>query len=296
MLEAKSYGALSNDPIAGVLARSHMCTDNYLQPMEEGSPLRKMLAGFDGTVHYALPTIPGPLELAPFIGKDLTVRATGVLSCCSCGKRVKKLFAQGYCYPCLVSAPEAADCIIRPELCRAHEHEGRDVEWELEHHYTEHVVYLSYTGGVKVGVTRCTQVPVRWIDQGAVSAVIIARVPYRQLAGLIEVDLKRLFADRTNWRAMLKEVAIDHEALLEARTKARNALREDLQQYFLIDEEPLDIKYPVLAYPPKVTSVNLSKTPEASGVLLGAKGQYLIWEDGRVLNVRNHSGHHVIIE
>ena len=168
-----------------------------------------------------------------------------------------------------------------------------DPEWEQEHHATEHVVYLSHTGGVKVGITRSTQVPVRWIDQGAVAALVIARVPYRQLAGLIEVDLKRVFADRTNWRAMLKKVPVDHEALLAARELAYRTLREDLQQHLLPDALPLDINYPVLAYPPKVTSVSLLKTPEVIGKLMGVKGQYLIWEDGRVLNVRNQSGIHV---
>ncbi|HRH68744.1 MAG TPA: DUF2797 domain-containing protein [Flavobacteriales bacterium] len=263
--------------------------------MSDGSPLRKMLAGLDGQVQYALALNDGPLELAPFIGDIFTVRATGVLSCTICGKRVKKFYGQGSCFPCLQTAPEAAECIVRPELCRAHLGEGRDPDWERDHHFTEHAVYLSYTGGVKVGVTRATQVPVRWIDQGAVSALILARVPYRQLAGLIEVDLKRLFADRTNWRAMLKLVPPDHMALREARSVARNALRDDLQQYLLPAEEPMDIHYPVLAYPPKVTSVQLDKTPEVSGRLLGIKGQYLIWEDGRVLNVRNHSGYHVTV-
>ena len=151
------------------------------------------------------------------IGKDLGLRATGCSAVSVAARRVKKLFGQGFCFPCLQNAPEAAECIIRPELCRAHLGEGRDPEWEQEHHATEHVVYLSHTGGVKVGITRSTQVPVRWIDQGAVSALVIARVPYRQLAGLIEVDLKRLFADRTNWRAMLKKVPADHDALMEAR-------------------------------------------------------------------------------
>jgi hypothetical protein len=223
-----------------------------------------------------------------------TVRATGILSCVSCGRRVKKLFAQGFCYPCLQSAPEAAECILRPELCHAHLGEGRDPEWEREHHATEHVVYLSCTGGIKVGVTRSTQVPVRWIDQGAVSALIIARTPYRQVAGLIEVDLKRTFADRTNWRAMLKLVRPDHTLLFEARSMARNTLRADLLDHFLPEEGPVDIDYPVLAYPPKVTSIGLEKVPEITGLLLGVKGQYLIWEDGRVLNVRNHAGHHVL--
>jgi len=264
--------------------------------MSDGSPLRKMLAGFDGSVTYALPLADGPIELAPYIGGSFTLRATGVLSCVSCGRRVKKLFAQGFCYPYLQNAPEAAECIVRPELCRAHLGEGRDPDWERDHHFTEHVVYLSYTGGIKVGITRSTQVPVRWIDQGAVGALVIARVPYRQLAGLIEVDLKRIFADRTNWRAMLKLVPTDHGALFEARQKAQAILREDLQQYLLTDEQPLDIHYPVLAYPPKVASVSLEKVPVLSGKLLGAKGQYLLFEDGRVFNVRNHSGFHVLVD
>lgn len=261
--------------------------------MGDGQPLFKMLAGLSGTVTYALPFEPQPFELAPFIGHQFTVRSTGVLSCVSCGKRVKKLFAQGFCYPCFTSAPEAAECIVNPELCRAHLGEGRDPEWEIAHHATEHVVYLSYTGNVKVGVTRSTQVPVRWIDQGAVAALVIARVPYRQLAGLIEVDLKRAFADKTNWRAMLKQVPPDTDALESARGHAFHTLRGDLQQHFLRNEEPMVIDFPVLAYPPKVTSVSLEKTPEVSGRLMGIKGQYLMWEDGRVLNIRNHSGFHV---
>lgn len=266
--------------------------------MSTGIPLRKMLADLQpvaggGRVRYALHR-PGPaLELGPFIGNAFTMRATGVLTCAHCGKEVKKLFAQGFCYPCFQSAPEAAECILHPEKCLAHLGEGRDPAWEQQHHATEHVVYMSYTGNVKVGVTRGEQVPVRWIDQGAVAALVIARVPYRQLAGLIEVDLKRLFADKTNWRAMLKQVPVDHTALFEARAEARNGVRGDLVQYLVEDEEPMDIAYPVLAYPPKVTSVNLEKTPEVSGRLMGVKGQYLIWEDGRVLNVRSHTGYHV---
>lgn len=262
--------------------------------MNEGQPLGKMRAvvGDDGVVRYALPFDP-PFDLTPYIGKPLTLRATGVLSCVSCGKRVKKLFQQGFCYPCLISAPEAAECIVHPELCRAHLGEGRDPEWERAHHATEHVVYLSFTGNVKVGVTRATQVPTRWIDQGAVAALVIARVPYRQLAGLIEVDLKRLFADKTNWRAMLKEVEPDADALRGARAQAMGALRTDLHDYLITDDEPQLIRYPVLAYPPKVNSVSLEKQPEVGGVLMGIKGQYLFLEDGRVLNVRNQSGHHV---
>lgn len=263
---------------------------------DEGQPLLKMRAvlGDDARVRYALP-FAAPLDLSPFVGQRLTLRATGALSCVCCGKRVKKLFQQGFCYPCLLSAPEASECIVRPELCRAHLGEGRDPEWERAHHATEHVVYMSYTGNVKVGVTRATQLPTRWIDQGAVAALVIARVPYRQLAGLIEVDLKRVFADKTNWRAMLKEVRPDADALRAARAQAIGALRTDLQEHLLHEEQPVLIDYPVLAYPPKVTSVSFEKQPEVGGVLVGIKGQYLMWEDGRVVNVRNQSGVHVVV-
>ncbi|MCB9184954.1 MAG: DUF2797 domain-containing protein [Flavobacteriales bacterium] len=262
--------------------------------MNDGQPLSKMRSaiGPDGTVRYALPFAP-ETDLSAWVGQRLALRATGVLSCVCCGRRVKKLFQQGFCYPCLTTAPEASECIVRPELCRAHLGEGRDPAWETANHNTEHVVYLSHTGNVKVGVTRAAQVPTRWIDQGAVGALIIARVPYRQLAGLIEVDLKRILADKTNWRAMLKEVLHDPGALRAARAQVIGALNDALREHLLVEEEPIAIRYPMLAYPPKVTSVSFEKQPEVGGTLVGIKGQYLIWEDGRVLNVRNQSGVHV---
>lgn len=261
--------------------------------MIEGFPLSKMPARIDGVVQYAIRSPDGPIDLAPYIGKQFAVHATGALSCCSCGKRVKKFYGQGFCFPCLQNAPEAAECIIRPELCRAHLGEGRDPEWEKEHHVTEHIVYLSRTSGIKVGITRSTQVPTRWIDQGAVAAIAIARVPYRQLAGEIEVNLKAAFADRTNWRAMLKKVDPDSQGLKHIRDKGFASLPAELHQYLLPQEQPVIIEYPLLAYPPKIASVQLARTPEVSGRLMGIKGQYLIWEDGRVLNIRNHTGYHV---
>lgn len=265
--------------------------------MDDGEPLSRMRAalGADGLVRYALP-LARPVDLNALVGRRLALRATGALTCEGCGRRVKRLYRQGFCYTCFITAPEAAECIVRPELCRAHLGEGRDPEWERAHHLAEHVVYLSLTGGIKVGVTRATQVPVRWIDQGAVAALAIARVPYRQLAGLIEVDLKRLFADKTSWRAMLREVRPDAATLRAARAQAIAALRDDLQEHLLPDEEPVEIRYPVLAYPPKVSGIALQDEPLVEGLLVGIKGQYLIWEDGRVLNVRNQAGVHVVLE
>lgn len=247
----------------------------------------------EGAVRYALRHGAHELALNDRVGSPLTVRFTGRMTCVNCDRGVKKFFGQGFCYPCFRDAPEAAECIVRPELCRAHLGEGRDPQWERDHHDTEHVVYLSFTGGIKVGVTRATQVPVRWIDQGAVAAVRIARTPYRQLAGAIEVALKAHFNDRTNWRAMLKPVRPDLDALLAARDLALSALPADLRAHALPAEAPQLLHYPCQAWPDKVASVDLAKDPEVSGVLAGIKGQYLVWADGRVLNVRNHSGFHV---
>jgi hypothetical protein len=259
--------------------------------------LRKMLAGVDparpGRVMYALRLGEDTVALDQLVGTELAIRFTGTMSCVNCGRTVKKFFGQGFCWNCFSTAPDASECIVRPELCRAHLGEGRDSAWEQAHHLTEHVVYLSQTGGIKVGVTRATQVPTRWIDQGAVAALIIARTPYRQLAGLIEVELKKIFADRTNWRAMLTEVKADGEALFTARKLAFAALALELGAYTVDEEAPLVLHYPVLDMPPKVNSVSLEKQPMIEGRLIGIKGQYLIFSDGRVFNVRNHAGHHI---
>ena len=160
----------------------------------------------------------------------------------------------------------------------------------------EYYWHLSLTGGIKVGVTRSTQIPVRWIDQGAVLAVLIARTPYRQLAGAIEVDLKRTLADKTDYRKMLQQVAPDPGALLAARDKAMNDIAPELKAYMLHAEEPRTLSYPMKETLPKVTSVTFEKLPEITGTLLGIKGQYLLWKDGRVFNVRNHTGYHAEIE
>ncbi len=267
-------------------------------------PLRKMLAGLEpdptgapgGRVNYALRFGAQGLELHPFVGRMLTVRATGAKTCTVCGRSVARFYGQGYCFTCFRDAPEAGACIVRPELCRAHLGEGRDAEWEREHHCQEHIVYLSFTGGVKVGVTRSTQMPTRWIDQGATQALAIARTPYRQIAGLIEVALKRAFADKTDWRAMLRPLPSAPEILLNERPKVLRELALEMGAYALEDEVPWSFIYPIDHLPPRVASVNLDKTPEVSGTLAAIKGQYLIWADGRVLNVRNHAGFHVEID
>lgn len=261
--------------------------------------LRKMHAALDpgtGRVRYTLQLGEAVIDLNGRLGTGLTVRATGERTCVLCGRAVTRFFGQGFCYPCSRDAPEASECIVRPELCRAHLGEGRDPAWERAHHDQEHLVYLSFTGGVKVGVTRSTQVPVRWIDQGAVQALPIARTPHRQCAGLIEVALKAVFADRTDWRAMLRHVQPPPDALPAQRPRALQAIPPALQAHALQAEAVVHLQYPVDHLPPKVRSVNLEKEPEVGGTLAAIKGQYLVWADGRVLNVRNHSGFHIELD
>ncbi|MFD1553601.1 DUF2797 domain-containing protein [Putridiphycobacter roseus] len=252
--------------------------------------LHKMHTKLEDVVQYSLQSGAETINMNALIGQDIRFTFKQNVQCGSCGKNFKKLFAQGFCYNCFMSVPEAAECIIKPELCRAHLGEGRDVAWEIAHHMQPHFVYFAVASSLKVGVTRTTQVPTRWIDQGASQAIRIAETPYRQLAGQIEVALKSSFTDKTNWRRMLKN-EIGSFDLETEKWQLEELLPADLSQYMTEDDEIIDINYPVLMYPEKVTSVGFDKLPVIEGQLLGIKGQYLILDNGRVLNIRKHEGY-----
>ena len=83
-------------------------------------------------------------------------------------------------------------------------------------------MYLALSSNVKVGVTRKTQVPTRWIDQGASFALEIVEAPNRYLAGITEVALKKHISDKTNWRKMLKNEIADIDLV---------DLRDELAEY-----------------------------------------------------------------
>ena len=161
--------------------------------------LRKMRAELDDTVRYLMP-FEEPLAIHEHVGRWVELVFTGEIECLSCGKRIKKTYGEGACYPCFQKEASFSPCIVRPELCRAHLGEGRDPDWEVAHHAQPHVVYLAWTGALKVGVTRDTNIPTRWLDQGAGAAIRLAEVPYRQLAGEIEVAMKAHLSDRTQWQ------------------------------------------------------------------------------------------------
>jgi hypothetical protein len=258
----------------------------------EGNIL-KMRTELVDPVNYFLPVGDNEIKMNDLIGKKITMKFTGQINCISCGKQTKTSFGQGFCYNCLQTAPEASESVIRPELSKSHLGIARDMEWAEKHDLIDHFVYLAVSNDVKVGVTRHHQIPTRWIDQGASFAVKAAKTPNRHIAGIIEVFLKKYFTDKTDWRAMLKNEIAQNINLLEEKQKVYRLLPAELRKYFEPDDKITEINYPTISFPQKITSVGFDKTPKVEGVLNGIKGQYLIFGDGSVLNIRKHNGYFI---
>ncbi len=257
--------------------------------------LTKMQTEFSNPIQYYLVFESSFLSLNQLLGKSLEINFLGY-QCLNCGKK-KKIFRQGFCYDCFMSSASAGDWIMKPELSTAHlDIEDRDLVYEKQVQLQPHIVYLALSSEVKVGVTRETQVPTRWIDQGAIEAIPIVEVPNRYLAGITEVALKSHYADKTNWQKMLKN-EVPTVDLLKEKASLQHLIPKEAQDYFYAEKEDLwKIQYPVLAYPTKVSSLNLDKSPNYAGKLMGIKGQYLLFEDGTVFNVRTYEGYVVKIE
>lgn len=264
--------------------------------------IRKMKSTLGEVVEYTLPlfNVLEPHEEIPlnqFVGKDISLRFENEINCVITGQKIKKTYGDGMSFKAFQSSPLAVESIIRPELSRIHEGIAlRDKEWEETHHNTPHVTYVSLTSGLKVGVTRTTQIPTRWIDQGAVEAVLLAETPYRQAAGLIEVSLKKHIADKTNWRNMLKNEFTNSMGILEMKEKLTSLIPDDLKQFISDKNEVTKINFPVIEYPQKLTSIKLDKVPVIEKKLMGIKGQYLIFDDNTVMNLRSHTAYKITIE
>ena len=242
-------------------------------------------------VYYRLPVGTERVEMAPLLGRQLEMEYRDEILCIHCGRKTSKSFAQGYCYPCFTTLPQTDACILRPELCEAHLGISRDMAWSEKNCLQEHYVYLALSSGLKVGVTRKSQVPTRWIDQGATQAIILARTPNRHTAGTIEVDLKGHLSDKTNWRHMLTNVLDDSIDLVAARDQAAALIPPEYHDFLVWEDRTYEFQYPVLNYPEKVKSLNLDKDPRFRGELMGMKGQYLIFRSGHVINIRKYGGY-----
>ena len=262
--------------------------------MQYEGVLRKMQTEWQDPVAYYL-ILPGDfIHMNLLLDRSLVIRFLKY-QCLGCGED-RPIFRQGYCRSCFFDLPQAGEWIVHPERSKAHlEQEDRDLEFEKKMQLQPHIVYLANSSSVKVGVTRKAQVPTRWIDQGAHEAIEIVETPNRYLAGITEVALKAHVSDKTQWRKMLTNAVTD-EDLFAWRERLKPYIPEEAAPYYIASTKETEIHYPVLQYPDKVRSLNLEKTPEYSGTLKGIKGQYLIFEDNTVFNVRGSEGYYIYLE
>jgi len=243
------------------------------------------------------------IDLNSLIGQKLTLNFHNKIACKKCGKTTKKSYSQGFCYPCMAKLAQCDMCIMKPETCHHHLGTCREPQWGEQHCMVNHFVYLSNTSALKVGITRHTQIPTRWIDQGATQALPIFKVSTRLQSGLVETALAEFIGDKTNWRAMLKgsNEAIDLKAQAKILVPQIEQRLDEISLKFgcgavqLLDENVVEINYPVSQYLTKISSFNFDKTPIVSGILLGIKGQYLIFEQG-VINMRKFSSYQINVE
>lgn len=250
--------------------------------------LTKMVTEFSSPIQYYLVFENDFLNMNQLLDKNIAIQFIKY-QCLNCGLD-KPIFRQGFDKQCFYDTARAGDWIMRPELSTAHlGKEDRDLEYEKRVQLQPHIVYLANSSNVKVGVTRKSQVPTRWIDQGAHEAIEIVEVPNRYLAGITELALKDHVADKTNWRKMLKNDNED-EDLVEWRERLKQYIPDEAAAYFIESNTETNIEFPVHKYPEKPKSLNIEKEQHYSGKLVGIKGQYLIFEDERVFNIRANEG------
>ena len=267
--------------------------------------LRKMRASCQSgeQAQYQLPVGDTLIDMNDLVGKQVVIGHLSAIRCVHCGRETKKSFNQGYCFPCVRALAQCDTCIIKPEKCHYDEGTCREPSWGEANCLQDHFVYLANTGAIKVGITRHVTdgVSSRWIDQGATQAMPIYRVQNRKLSGLVETTIAQHISDKTNWRNMLKGdyASLDLSDLwqqlkpkvLDDLTNIQNEF--GLQAFSELQSTAVEIAYPVIKNPSKIKSLNLDKTPEIKGKLLGIKGQYLLFDDDRVFNIRNVAGYDV---
>ena len=247
-------------------------------------------------VEYKLPIGDELLLMNQFLEKKITLEFSGEINCIDSGKKIKKSYGQGYSYESFMKLAACDMCIVKPELCHFDKGTCREPEWGKKNCFSPHVIYLSDTSSIKVGITRKSQVPTRWIDQGATRAIPIVEVDNRMISGQVEVELKSMFNDKTNWRNMLKGLSSDVDL-----DEQKEIVFEEFAELFddigaeEIEESVIDINYPVVEYPTKINSLSFDKSPKVEGTLLGIKGQYLIFDVG-VINMRKHQGYKISLK
>lgn len=260
--------------------------------------VKKLKTTLNSPVDYHLPIANELLPLNPLLGKKISLSFLGKIVCIHCAKTTNKSFGQGYCYTCFRKLAACDLCIMRPELCHYAAGTCREPSWGEQYCMQPHIVYLANSSALKVGISRLSQIPIRWMDQGAEQALPIFSVKTRYQSGLIESLLKKYVSDRTNWRLMLQKNAEPLD-LISERDRLMELIEDEIQQLmskflqnelFLLKDATMQvIQYPVLTYLSKINSHDLEKKPRLEGTLLGIKGQYLILDSG-VINIRKYTG------
>ncbi|WP_290585430.1 DUF2797 domain-containing protein [Alicyclobacillus sp.] len=246
-------------------------------------------------VAYRVVTDAADAEITAWVGRRIAIEFTGERACIHCGRRVKKLFNQGYCYPCFTTLAECDLCIVKPHECHFHKGTCRDEGFAAEHCMIPHYVYLAYSSGVKVGLTRKGRELKRWMDQGAVAAVLLAEVPTRKIAGELEMEIAKHLPDKTDWRRMLRAWGEPDVDLAAVREEVASRLPAVWQRHLLAPAQVRRFHYPRgAAEEPNLTALSLDKQPRVEGTVTAIKGQYLLLDCG-VLNVKRHAGYHVQI-
>lgn len=251
--------------------------------------LKKMYTEIDNEVKYYLDFKDHIINFNQCLEKKISLKLIG-FQCLSCHEEIE-IFRQGFCKKCFFKSPLAGEWIMKPELSKAHlDIEDRNLDFERKIQLQPHIVYFAISSHIKVGVTRKSQLITRWIDQGADRALALFEFPNRFLAGNCEVILKKNFSDKTNWRKMLSSVSDQSINFKEAEKFVDNNIEDNIKAYLLQPKIYKEINFPVTKYPEKVNGLNLRKEMLYSGKLKGIKGQYLIFEDSTVFNIRSNEG------
>jgi hypothetical protein len=256
--------------------------------------LKKMQSFHSNPIQYYLELENDLVSMNQLIGKTIAIEHTKHYQCLGCQNDFP-IYAQGYCKNCFFTVPQTNQSIFRPELSTAHLGiEQKNLEWEKKFELQPHVVYLAITGGLKVGVTRKTQTPTRWIDQGANQAIIIAQTENRFEAGQIEIALAKHIADKTSYKKMLLHTNNEID-LIQKKTEIFGLIPQELTKFYVETNEVIHLNFPINEIPTKIESVSFNKTDKLFGRLIGIKGQYLIFEDGKVFNIRGSEGFVVLL-
>lgn len=264
--------------------------------------LLKMQTSLKGIhANYVLPLSDHKIDMMSLIGRKISLKFTGHIHCIHSGKKIKKTFGQGYSYPSFKTLPECDICMVLPEKCHLSAGTCRDPSWGKRHCQIPHIIYLAFTSNIKIGITRHTQTPHRWIDQGAIAVLPILQVEDRLTAGLLEKEIKEFVDDKTNWRKMLTMLTNSKTDPELSRVKetifySLGDILDDLMAEE-IHSPPLKIQYPFIRSMQNFTmkSFSFEKINLIEDVLIGIKGQYLIFPSG-VLNIRKHQGYSLLLK